>query len=377
MSVYRITKEGFEPLRETSFEAEKLYERTDIQRMLRDKPEVLEEGLFIVAEEYGDWEESNRRIDLLGLDANRRLVVVELKRSDYDSLMDLQAIRYAAMVANMTLEQAIEAHQEYLRRRDMNAEDADSRIRQHLSRDDAEVRMDSKNPRNILGSANFSKELTTSVMWLNQIGLDVTCVKLQPCISPDGLFLERSQVIPIPNAEDYQVRFGKRETELQEPSQVETSSGAQRFRVAIETANESQRERLNRLCELAVLLEQEGLASLWTKSGSYNTVLRVQLPGNNSGLFNIFKNATGFGYLQFNGPLFDIRAPKSKERLEEIVSPTHIGFMSTLWELPEGFVGAMADAYREANGRLSENAEEESTPTEEQEPVQGTTGTSQ
>ena len=93
-----------EPLAETSLETENLYERCDLQRMLGDRPDLLEEGRFIVAEEFGDWEESNRRIDLLGLDGEGRLVVVELKDSDQDSLMDLQAIRYAAMVASMTLD---------------------------------------------------------------------------------------------------------------------------------------------------------------------------------------------------------------------------------------------------------------------------------
>ena len=124
MAVYRITNNEFEPLAETSFETEKLYERYDLRRMLHDRPHLLEEGLFIVAEEYNDWEECNRRIDLLALDGEGRLVVVELKRSDQDSLMDLQAIRYAAMVANMKLDQAIDAHCEYLRQRGMDG-DAD------------------------------------------------------------------------------------------------------------------------------------------------------------------------------------------------------------------------------------------------------------
>ena len=110
MPVYRVTDEDFEPLDKSSFEAEHLLEREDIQRRLRDRPEILEEGLFILAEEYSDWKESNRRIDLLALDRKGRLVVIELKRSDNNSLMELQAIRYAAMVADMTLEQAIDAH---------------------------------------------------------------------------------------------------------------------------------------------------------------------------------------------------------------------------------------------------------------------------
>jgi RecB family endonuclease NucS len=65
MPVYQVTKEDFEPLHRTSFEAEKLRERDDIQKRLRDRPDILEDGLYILAEEFGNWEESNRRIDLL------------------------------------------------------------------------------------------------------------------------------------------------------------------------------------------------------------------------------------------------------------------------------------------------------------------------
>ena len=196
MAVYRITSNEFEPLAETSFETEKLFERYDLQRMLRDRPDLLDKGLFIVAEEYGDWEESNRRIDLLALDREGRLVVVELKRSDLDSLMDLQSIRYAAMVANMTLDQAIDAHREYLKQRGRDG-DADSLIQAHLGSDDAGTRIGTANPRIILVSANFSKELTTSVLWLNQRDMDITCIKLQPYRSGNELFLEASQVIPM------------------------------------------------------------------------------------------------------------------------------------------------------------------------------------
>ena len=57
-------------MQSTTFEAEQLQE-ANLQRLLRDQPDVLEEGLFIVAEEYGNWEDSNRRIDLLALDSGR------------------------------------------------------------------------------------------------------------------------------------------------------------------------------------------------------------------------------------------------------------------------------------------------------------------
>ena len=362
MAVYRITNNEIEPLAETSFETEKLYERYDLQRMLRDRPDLLEEGLFIVAEEYGDWEESNRRIDLLGLDREGRLVVIELKRSDQDSLMDLQAIRYAAMVANMTLDQAIDAHREYLMLRGRDG-DADVLIRAHLGSDDAGTRIGTANPRIILVSANFSKELTTSVLWLNQRDIDITCIKLQPYRSGNELFLEASQVIPMPAAADYMVRLRNREREAEGRGfyQPVTSQGAEEFREAIKTARADQRERLESLCELAVELEKEGLARLFTREGSVNTVLRVELLDTSRGLIYVYKNKAGYGYLQFGGSLFDSRAPVSKKRIEEIIHPTTIGAVSTYWELPDGFLEALAGAYREACGVPSEGAEEQPT----------------
>ena len=323
MPVYRVTDEDFEPLDKTSFEAEHLLEREDIQRRLRDKPEILEEGLYILAEEYGDWKESNRLIDLLAVDSERRLVVIELKRSDEDSLMDLQAIRYAAMVADMTLEQAIDAHRTYLQNRGRDEEKTDSIVSAHLTDDAEDVGIDSENPRIILVSATFSKELTTSVLWLNRIGIDIKCVKLQPWKTVDALFLESSQVIPIPEAEDYMVRMRNREEEAQqqkEASRIETHSGSEQFRQAIDTAREDMKPLLESLYDLAVSLEQDGVAKLSTSTGTYNTVLRIRLPDSDGGFFNVFKNESGYGYLKFASlRLLESRASKSKERLEKIL----------------------------------------------------------
>jgi hypothetical protein len=59
----------------------------------------------------------------------------------------------------------------------------------------------------VLASAEFSKELTTAVMWLNDFGLDIRCVRLQPYLSDTQLFLDVQTVIPIPEVADYQVRI--------------------------------------------------------------------------------------------------------------------------------------------------------------------------
>ena len=145
------------------------------------------------------------------------------------------------------------------------------------------------------------------------------------------------------------IRLRDREKEA-EHHQVAISSSAEVFLRSIETAEESQKERLMNLHQLAVSLEERGLASLETSSGSYNTVLRIRFPDSyNGGLINVFKNQSGWGYLKFNGPTFDRRAPKTKQRIEDIIG-YEIGRNTSLWELPNGFLEALTDAYREANG---------------------------
>lgn len=119
MAIYKMSTDKQELVKvdPTSFGKQGILERADLQRLLRDRPEVLEEGLLVISEEFGNWQDSNRRIDLLGLDATGRLVVIELKRGYTGEHMDLQAIRYAAMVANMTYQQTVDTYQAYLEKR--------------------------------------------------------------------------------------------------------------------------------------------------------------------------------------------------------------------------------------------------------------------
>src|SRR4051794_25253944 len=110
MTLFRVTSEKLEVVPETTFVAESLLERKDLQRLLRYDLSALGEKLLVVAEEFGDWEDSSRRIDLLCLNKSADLVVVEIKRTEDGGHMELQAIRYAAMVSSMTLEKVILAY---------------------------------------------------------------------------------------------------------------------------------------------------------------------------------------------------------------------------------------------------------------------------
>lgn len=104
MPIYEASAQLLTAIPVTSFAVLGLKERSDLQRLLAARIDALEDGLLVLAEEFADWADSARRIDLLCLDCEARLVVVELKRDEDGGHMELQALRYAAMVSAMTFD---------------------------------------------------------------------------------------------------------------------------------------------------------------------------------------------------------------------------------------------------------------------------------
>src|SRR5260370_26102311 len=110
MALYEVTGEGLHRREVAQFAALGMYERADLQRLLRHDPSALGEEVLIIAEELGQWDDARRRIDLLALDRAGHLVLIELKRTDDGGHMELQALRYSAIVAAMGCEDAEAAY---------------------------------------------------------------------------------------------------------------------------------------------------------------------------------------------------------------------------------------------------------------------------
>jgi hypothetical protein len=221
MGLFEMTDGTLVDVQGTDFATEGILERTHLQAAIRNNISLLGDDLLVVAEEFGDFSDAHRRIDLLCVDREARPVVIELKRTNYGGHMELQALRYAAMISAMTFETLVGILEKHLGH---DEEDGSSEARSQLAGwldgvggEAAVVRRD---VRLILASADFGKEITTTVLWLNDtFGMDIRCVRMTPYRLDGRLLLNIEQVIPLPEAEEFMIKLRDREAAARgEPS---------------------------------------------------------------------------------------------------------------------------------------------------------------
>jgi hypothetical protein len=208
MPIFEITQTEIRTITPTTFAAAGVRERADLQRLLRSQIGVISPDTLVLAEEFCDWDDSKRRIDLLGIDHDANLIVIELKRTEDGGHMELQSIRYAAMVSTMTFEKVVEIHEAYLRNLG-KSDDARSSILEFLGWQAPDEDAFAQDVRIVLASAEFSKEVTTAVLWLNDRGLDIRCVRMVPYDDGGRIFVhvrEKGQRSRQDRAERYSIR---------------------------------------------------------------------------------------------------------------------------------------------------------------------------
>lgn len=225
--LYDMTHGTLMAVPSTTFRDEKILERAHLQAAVREHIEILGSDLLVVAEEFGDFEDTHRRIDLLCVDKTGRLVVVELKRTEDGGHMELQALRYAAMVSVMTFDELVSTYARFRHQTGKGENDRDEARAELLDWID-EVEDDepvlSREVGIILASADFSQEITTTVLWLNEFhATDIRCVRLSPYRHDGRLLLDVQQVIPLPEAKELMVKLRRRDIQARA---AKTTSGS-------------------------------------------------------------------------------------------------------------------------------------------------------
>lgn len=235
----QVTGDAMIELKRTTFAAENIQERMHLQAALRDHIALIDADLYVVAEEFGDFEGVHRRIDLLCIDRDCKLVVVELKRTADGGHMELQALRYAAMISTMTFPQVVRAFARYRKSRgthDHTEETARTDLLTWLDLGEDEEAVIPREVGIVLASEDFSQEITTTVLWLNEFhDFEIKCVRLSPYKLGERILLDVQQVIPLPEASAYTVRVREKENAVKQAKEsaadwtkfvVQTPSGA-------------------------------------------------------------------------------------------------------------------------------------------------------
>ena len=174
------TNQESEKIKEVDFAALGLQERRDIQEWIAANPGILGDDLLIIGKEFSGFDRTNERLDLLAVDADGKLVIIELKRDDTGADAHWQAIKYASYLHRTSPEQivgmlAAHAH--------ISESEAASKLIQHIESDTDNLGILNNDQRIILASHRFAPEVTSAALWLNEKapGEDlITCVQLTP-----------------------------------------------------------------------------------------------------------------------------------------------------------------------------------------------------
>lgn len=96
-------------------------ERGHLQEWVIRHPELLGADVLIITFEFDQWSivsglAPRDRLDVLGLGSDGRLVVGELKRGKAPDTVEIQAIKYAAMVSRFDLDMLAELHTTFMKK---------------------------------------------------------------------------------------------------------------------------------------------------------------------------------------------------------------------------------------------------------------------
>ena len=195
-----------------------LKERADLQEWVIAHPEIIGPGVKVVTFEFDRWRSSSGpvpqdRLDVLGLDADGRLVVAELKRDKAPDTTELQAIKYAAMASRFTVESLAEQHARFrtLRGKKTSTDEALAELQIH-AQDLSNKTL--RQPRIVLLAREYPMVVTASAVWLSEIGLDITLVqfKAYQATVPDDhgashtqVLISVSQLYPVRDVEEFMI----------------------------------------------------------------------------------------------------------------------------------------------------------------------------
>jgi hypothetical protein len=185
-----------------------LREREHLQEWVIGHPEVLGPAVKIVAFEFGSWtghtgEKERDRLDILALDRDGHLIVVELKRDKAPDTVEMQALKYAALVSRFTRDDLDRVHARY--RTQASGHEVSAKAAAAELDAWSEITEDTlRSPKVVLMATDFPQTVTATVVFLHQqLGLDIRLLVFQAYQTSNDVLITVSQHYPPPGIEEF------------------------------------------------------------------------------------------------------------------------------------------------------------------------------
>ena len=216
---HRIDKEQNRIIKLKTFTlSEKGYkEREHLQEWVVNEEGIFGEDLLFIQKEFDGFEDTKDRLDLLALDKKGRLVVIELKADGSGKEIVGQAQRYASFCSSLKKQNIIEIFQQYLNKHE-NGTNAEEKISEFFYGSDInniELNEGGLSQRIILVAGKFRKEVTSTVMWLMNFGINIQCFEYV-CYCDEftnNHYIDFEQIIPPKAIEDYIIKMAEKTRE--------------------------------------------------------------------------------------------------------------------------------------------------------------------
>ena len=207
-------RNAIEPLSKRTLGELGFYERRHLQEWLAKRPEAFGEELLVIQKEFSGFDETNERLDLLALDKSGNLVIIENKLDDSGRDTVWQVLKYASYASSLTTEEIVRIYRDYLATEDGEA-DAEQLILDFLEESDIqEVVLNARaSQRLFVVAGSFRKEVTSTVIWLQQFNLQITCFEFSAFQYGEETFLRLDQIIPTVHEREFSIRMAEKAKE--------------------------------------------------------------------------------------------------------------------------------------------------------------------
>lgn len=215
--MYKIDRTNNEIIKieQRTFHDLKFKEREHLQEWIAKCPECLCEDLLIIQKEFDGFKDTNERLDLLAIDKNGSLVIIENKLDDTGRDVTWQALKYVSYCSTLNKQQITEIYQQYLDKNN-NKSKAIENLEDFFDIPYEEINLNVDDQRMILVAGNFRKEVTSTVMWMLNHGINIQCFKASPYEYKGEVLLDVEQIIPVKESEDYIIKMADKVREQKE-----------------------------------------------------------------------------------------------------------------------------------------------------------------